>query len=367
MAMMRLYQMQSYMVNHSVPGVATDVMALPHYYRSNADIQGGMEVVGTPAAVIYSEPLASIPGVRSCNWPEINELRKIIRKRVDAAILAWRPINQTVLLQVDITPVFVQKLFDEVALENRRIVRERQGYTAATAEGRGDPLYSIAFTTYNMTVCYLMEEIQRHMLEPIIDCGQTWQLWTENEVLNYLRERISRFLMETRVVVDREVLTSVVGQSSYDLSPTLAELRRVELGGNALVPLDYWSADNGIVGWQNTPAAPYAFIEDPLQPLNVELVPTPSVGQTGSYDYIKSSPLDPPSETDSTEKIAGLGNYHLRLPAIFSWAIKYGVMADMLNKEGEANDPERGQYCEQRYQEGVELARLMVYGVSDAD
>jgi hypothetical protein len=37
-------------------------------------------------------------------------------------------------------------------------------------------------------------------------------------------------------------------------------------------------------------------------------------------------------------------------------------MADMLSKEGEAQDPQRAEYCESRFSEGVELAKLFFAG-----
>ena len=366
----RLYKFQSYMVNHSEPGVATDVFVIPQYYWSNADIINEMEVVGTPVPLIYTEPLLTMPGVRTWeeNAPDINALRREVRRRMDVAVLAWDFHNFTALLPVDETPIFVQKLFDEVALVNRQLRRDRQQEDAINAEWGGRPLYNLPFLNYNMTVCYLLEEIQRHMLEPIIDCGVTWQLWSENEVINYLRERISRFLVETGIVIDRGSFDVLAGQSSYDLISTLAELRRVDMGSRGLVPMDYWSADYGVPGWQGTSAEPYAFFEDPLTPLSVQLVPTPSTSGSAVYTYVKSTPLEAPAEDGlpEGEKEDGLGNYYLRIPSIFSWAIKYGVMADMLSKEGEANDPERASYCENRFKEGIELAKLMIYGEVNA-
>jgi hypothetical protein len=43
----------------------------------------------------------------------------------------------------------------------------------------------------------------------------------------------------------------------------------------------------------------------------------------------------------------------------FGWVIKWGAMADLLGQEGEANDPERSKYCQQRWDEGVQLAKIM--------
>jgi hypothetical protein len=42
----------------------------------------------------------------------------------------------------------------------------------------------------------------------------------------------------------------------------------------------------------------------------------------------------------------------------FAWALKFGALADLLAKDGEARDPARADHCEQRYQQGVQLCRL---------
>jgi hypothetical protein len=59
-----------------------------------------------------------------------------------------------------------------------------------------------------------------------------------------------------------------------------------------------------------------------------------------------------PAELSGNMEMAGITpefNYH----------IKYGAMAMMLGNEGPPNDPERAAYCDQRFQEGIELAQLL--------
>ena len=56
----------------------------------------------------------------------------------------------------------------------------------------------------------------------------------------------------------------------------------------------------------------------------------------------------------------------LPIPDDYTVYIFWGVLAEMCGKQGEAYDPDRAQYCRDRYDEGVELARLMVTGVAFA-
>jgi hypothetical protein len=59
--------------------------------------------------------------------------------------------------------------------------------------------------------------------------------------------------------------------------------------------------------------------------------------------------------------LTGLG-VNLTVPDEFAPAVKYGTLADMLNKVGRALDRGRAAAAEQRYQEGVAAARLIIQG-----
>lgn len=55
----------------------------------------------------------------------------------------------------------------------------------------------------------------------------------------------------------------------------------------------------------------------------------------------------------------------LGVPDNFSWVVKWGALSDLLSKAGQALDPARADYCEKRWQQGIELARnhtSVVYG-----
>ncbi len=41
----------------------------------------------------------------------------------------------------------------------------------------------------------------------------------------------------------------------------------------------------------------------------------------------------------------------------WAWCVKFGALADVLAKDGLAADPSRGQYCESRWRQGIELAK----------
>ncbi len=45
------------------------------------------------------------------------------------------------------------------------------------------------------------------------------------------------------------------------------------------------------------------------------------------------------------------------VPDDYAWVVKWGALADLLGMSGPAADPLRAQYCEKRWQEGVQIAK----------
>jgi hypothetical protein len=188
-----------------------------------------------------------------------------------------------------------------------------------------------------------------HLLEPLGEV--TWSLWTQEEVLTFLQQRVVRFLMETGIVRARlEVAQPADGVA--ELPEDLLDLRRVSWDGVALQRTDPFVLDHGVVGWYGENGTPYAYVEEPQDPLTIRLVPTPSVPGDLAFIYVQ-----PGLDVLSTY---GVRDAHLPVPAAFCPHLKWGIMGDMLMKEGEAHDPVRADHCFKRYEEGVQLARLWI-------
>lgn len=256
---------------------------------------------------------------------------------------------------------FVYKPDDEQELKHRLLRARRFTAHQRVDEEIATPINSTPWVVYSVRVAELLEEIQYHLLETTIDGGVTWQYYTFNEVLNYLRERISRFLMETGLVRDRTTLTLSAGTADYNLDSTLTDLFRVYLEENGSLPrVDKWMMDHSDPSWEGNSGTPRYFIEDPLDPLSVKVSPTPTSSATVSYTYVKQTPFDDAPEPSISGVNTSFVLFPIRVPAIFCWAIKYGVMADMWKREGEGNDPSRAAYSEQRYRDGVDLALMFL-------
>ena len=144
---------------------------------------------------------------------------------------------------------------------------------------------------YAYDLCTMLSEIQRHMLEPVIDGGLTWQLWTREEVVKFINLRLQRFLVETginRKIVDIPI---TAGTSIYTLPQDLIEIRRVVFtpsGGTttAIDRMDSHVADNSFQNWETTAGAVATYIEEPRESLTLQLVPLPSTSGTLTVEYV---------------------------------------------------------------------------------
>ena len=115
-----------------------------------------------------------------------------------------------------------------------------------------------------------------------------------------------------------------------------------------LTRIDTHQLDNAYPGWQvQTSDTPFGVIEEPRRPLSARVVLEPT--GSGSLNLIT---VEKPAEVEGCDA--------LPFPAAFIPFIKWGVISDMLSKESEANDPQRAEYGENRFEEGIELAKLLL-------
>lgn len=201
----------------------------------------------------------------------------------------------------------------------------------------------------------VMQQIQNVMIEPP-DNGATWPsgLWGQAEVVSYLNQRQNRFLKDTHFQIGIANIVATAGTGLYDLPDDWINTVRVlwiDGAGNVkeLPRSDTWEADYGIPTWSYVNATPEIFY-DGGKPITIRVMPTPDADGTIQVHYVPySANLDGGGEL-------------MTLPDEFTPATKYGALADMFTKVSRAQDQSRAKYCEQRYQLGVEVARLLLGG-----
>jgi hypothetical protein len=211
---------------------------------------------------------------------------------------------------------------------------------------------------YGDDVCRVLSEVQRHLLEPIIDGGVSWQLWTQTEVEQALLLRLNRFLLETGIVRKEATYTAGAFDGTTTVDQDVLEIRRVQWRYSDyrkrprnLMRIDTKQADQGHVDWDevNEAQEPYAYIEDPShESMMIRACPLPDDNGQLGVRYVPYA----------TVNFAGCGR--LPIPRMFTWVVKWGLIADLLKKEGEANDPLRASAAEEIYRNGIGLVKALL-------
>ncbi len=209
-----------------------------------------------------------------------------------------------------------------------------------------------------MTDQTLLGWCQAVMLEPR-DGGATWpsNLWTASEVLSYVVQRQNRFLQQTSLVGSWQDVPVAPGQYSQPMPEEWIQTTRVAYanqvtgGVSVLVRSSSEAVDLLTPDWRQELGVPRAYMEYEAHTDRLWVAPPPLVG---GVLHVLGVAL--------AEVLDGSG-ISLTVPDEFAPYLKYGVLADMFAKEGRTFDPGRRDYCEQRYQEGVELATLLMEGL----
>lgn len=326
-------------------------------YRDRRDLPQPESVMGSSLAAIT--PPSPLPF--RFHLEEEDQVQILFSsQRKMATLLAFSPQTTAFPAILDATPddgpVWARKEFP--TLEETFLQRERAAsFASQTFVGEQGFPPSIAGTAYSDFSCNILSEIQRHMLETTIDDGATWSLWTEAEVLKYFNDRLKRFYIETGVIRSRQLVSA--SSRTISLPSDVMEVRRVIWWSSSNVPSpltreDKWVLNNGYPDWRTASGTPIAYVEEPNPTRSVILYPYESGGQL-EICYVPYPP------------VIGSGCQPMPIPAIFSHVIKYGIMADMFAKEGEANDADRSRLCEQRWENGIQLARLFIGRWSSGD
>lgn len=203
----------------------------------------------------------------------------------------------------------------------------------------------------------ILDELQSAVLNPR-DLGVTWVngLWDTTEVLNRMNERQNRFLKHTQLLIGTANLLVGAGIHRVALPQdwllTAGVVWRGADGTVKDLPRgDSFEADHGLVTWPTTTAdAPDLYFDYDQPVLEIQLAPAPTLA--GSLDLLYVAAGAP---LDGTGELIGL-------PDEFAASgVKYGTLADLLNKNGRGRSPDRASYAEIRYTLGMAVADLLLH------
>jgi len=211
---------------------------------------------------------------------------------------------------------------------------------------------------YGDEICRILSEVQRHFLEPVIDGGFTWQLWTAEEVQEAYLLRLNRYLLETGILRKEESQRASDGTAL--LSQDVLEVRRVQWrysdgrkAPRGMTRIDHLQADHAAIGeWDEDigEGEPISYREEVTgqDSMIIQTYPKPDANGSLGVRYVPYGSVI----FDACGK--------LPIPRMLTWVVKWGLIADLLKKEGEANDPKRASAAEAIYKRGVELTKVLL-------
>lgn len=218
-----------------------------------------------------------------------------------------------------------------------------------------------SWITAETTTTYkeLLEELRRQLLlntDTGTVCTDFVSWGGASVVLKHIYNRICRLQLETGLL--RKTSTTITGSAGLLTLPTdLVEIRSIYVNGVRLEKCDPRMADLADPDWISRTSGDYlGWYTNPADHLKLQLVPpvNPSTFEV-YYVYLPTEPTVPNDCATS--------NWATNpLPFVYWWVIKYGVLSDLLQQEGDMYDIERAHLCEQLWNEGVEMIKLTLDG-----
>lgn len=203
----------------------------------------------------------------------------------------------------------------------------------------------------------IIQAVQFHLLESTT--SQTvWtgtEMFSINDINNSIQNRLNQFLSDTGCVVNRSfIAVNSPPNGRQVLDQGVIDVRYASWLGAP--PEEYyntlWREDERLLTtasqvWDVDADTPDAYSVMAPPPLQIQLSPIPLSSGELELLTVNSTTLNPPTETV------------LGIPDNLTPAIKWGVLADLLGKDGIARDAVRADHCERQYGLYVELARMV--------
>jgi hypothetical protein len=209
--------------------------------------------------------------------------------------------------------------------------------------------FTLMDTDLESELCYNLIEAQ-----PAAGVWQGTDQFTIYDLTNALQRRRDQFLVETGMVLSRTLMTGIIPPvgGRIPLPDNVIDVRRAAwLDTQSSLWNVMWKSDEF-----TRQALQYSWFTSPGIPSEWSVVATPPVTL-----QLMSPPLNPGTMELLTVNAGAPLNpavgVLLGIPDDFAWVIRFGALADLLSQDGQARDPSRAQYCEQRWQEGILAAR----------
>lgn len=205
-----------------------------------------------------------------------------------------------------------------------------------------------------MTDQELLTEIQHALLEPP-DGGATWPsgLWTQAEVLSAANMAQDLLLKRTQLLIGQVTLPVTAGVARVALPDDwLATWQVVWRGSDGtvreLIRSDQFQADHAQPAWPSTLDTPEVYFDHDQALLQIQLAPIPDIDGDLDVFYVPAGvTLDATGE-------------NLTVPDELAPSLKFGLLADLLGKDGRGKSPERAAYAQGRFDLGIDVAGVIL-------
>lgn len=198
--------------------------------------------------------------------------------------------------------------------------------------------------------------IEYHLIEP--PSGSTWTGTDQFSITDFSQacsRRRNEILQAAACNMTETAINCVPNTNTVSLADTVLDVRRVRwvpaTGQGSPATLqrgDSLSFQRFTPGYQQTIGNPMRWdvIGSPPQVITLDAnVSVPSAVQV--LGMAAGADFAPPTSNP------------LLMPDDWMWVLKFGAMADILQKEQEGKDLQRAAYCLQRYAEGLKLMKVM--------
>lgn len=221
---------------------------------------------------------------------------------------------------------------------------------------------------YNLKDTDLITDTEYALMEAInVTAWAGTAQFVLTDVVKALEHRRDRFLYETGMVVRRFVQSdpTPAADGRFPVDASIMNIRRLAYIPASGVPYplyrdDEWALQSYLRTWPALGTVPltrqpmvYSVGVTPQgPPISIQIAPPLSAG--GTLDFIVISRAGVGGQT--TPCLDPTVGIFMGIPDDWCWVIKFGALAELLNKQGVTYDPQRAGYCESRWQHGIQMA-----------
>lgn len=229
----------------------------------------------------------------------------------------------------------------------------------------GEPFYDLpaslsdnllAMSATTQQACTALE--YSLMEPPTTNFSASWagtEQFSFADITSAIEKRRNQFLRETGQIVSVAPLIPVTtGDGRVGLGDTYLDITRAAWKSLDNVLTNLWRVDEitlnrRLVGWNRNGGTPQAYSVVTTPETVLQIAPVPNDSGNLQLLAVRSG-----STVDLTDSANLVGVFEDFVPAVI-----WGARAELLSKDGPARDLPRTNYCDQRFREGIELAKIM--------